>query len=80
MIIFLVSFLIIGALLWHFWHMIQNVIGKYSGLFGVFCLFMPKQLNQVGNHHRQRVLVLLPLACIAVFFLFLGSSYLDIGG
>jgi hypothetical protein len=65
--------------MWHFWHMTQNIIGKYSGFLGVFCLFMPSQFNLVGNSHREKVLILIPVSGLVFLLLFLLQNYLGIG-
>ena len=71
--------LFILALLKHFWYMNQNIIGKYSGFLSVLILGMPSQFNEVGNAHRKKLLVMLPLVTILIVILFFLGSYLGIG-
>ncbi len=64
--------------MFHFWHMNQNVIGKYSGLFGVFILSAPNQFNEEGNRHRKKFLISLPVSLTLFLVVFFLSSYLGI--
>ena len=52
----------------------QNLIGKYSGLFGIFTLGMPSQYDQLGNEHRQKFLVMLPINLVLFALLFFLKS------
>jgi hypothetical protein len=78
-LLFIGALCLTGRLLWHCSHMNQNLIGKYSGFLGLFCLFMPNQFNQVGNHHRVRVLILIPILGLIFLLLLLLQSYLGVG-
>ena len=64
-------------MMWHFWYMNQNLIGKYSGFIGPFVLFMPNQFNNKGNEHREKfikflALVLVSFLCFFGLYEFLG--------
>ena len=77
--LFILAFPAIFILLKHFWYMNQNIIGKYSGLLSVLVLGMPSQFNEVGNAHRKKFLVMLPVVLVLFVMLFFLSSYLGIG-
>ena len=78
LVLFILSFVSIGKMLFHFWHMNKNVIGKYSGFFGMFILGAPNQFNQEGNRHRQKFLMYIPVTIILFLTVFFLSSYLGI--
>ena len=78
LLLFVLSFVSIAKMMFHFWHMNQNVIGKYSGFFGIFILGVPNQFNQEGNRHRKKFLITLPVTISLFLVVFFLSSYLGI--
>lgn len=57
--------------IYHTYHILTNITGKYSGLFGVLLLLMPSQFNEKGNRHRIALgpAFLGLMACWVVLFL-----------
>ena len=49
---FVGAFFFTGKAIFHLYHVLTNVTGKYSGFFGPLLLLMPSQFNDKGNKHR----------------------------
>ena len=56
--------------IYHMYHVVTNVTGKYASFLGPFLLFMPNQFNETGNKHRVALVPVLlgVLACWLVLF------------
>lgn len=57
--------------IYHTYHVVTNVTGKYSGFFGALLLLMPSQFNEKGNKHRVALgpAILALMACWLVLYL-----------
>ncbi len=57
--------------IYHTYHVVTNVTGKYSGFFSALLLLMPSQFNEQGNKHRVALgpTILALMACWLVLFL-----------
>ena len=51
-IAFIGAFALTIKAIYHMYHIITNITGKYSSFFGAFLLLMPGQFNETGNKHR----------------------------
>ena len=49
---FVSSLYFTGKTIYHMFHMINNITGKYANFLAPFVLFMPSQFNEEGNKHR----------------------------
>ena len=76
-ILFGVTIFLLFKMMWHLWHMIQNLTGKYSGFLGFFVLFMPNQFSAVGNKHREKFIYFLLLTIVSFICLFGLKTYIE---
>jgi len=44
-----------GKAIYHMYHMLNNITGKYANFLAPFVIFMPSQFNEEGNQHRIKL-------------------------
>ena len=49
---FVSCFYFTAKAIYHMFHMLNNIIGKYANFLAPLVLFMPSQFNEEGNKHR----------------------------
>ncbi len=72
---FIGGFVLTGKAIYHFYHIITNITGKYANFLVPFIFLMPSQFNKVGNEHRVKFIpVIIGLAICWVIILLLEES------
>ena len=68
---FVGALILTATAIYHMYHAVTNVTGKYSGFFGALLLLMPSQFNEKGNKHRVALgpALLGVMACWFVLYL-----------
>ena len=68
---FVGALILTAKAIYHMYHVVTNVTGKYSGFFGALLLLMPSQFNEKGNKHRVALgpVLLGVMACWFVLYL-----------
>lgn len=72
------AFFFTGKLIYHTYSVVTNFTGKYASLLGPLILFMPGQLNALGNKHRAALAPAF-LGLVACWGLLFASGALNYG-
>ena len=77
LIAFFGAFVFTGKAIYHMFHVVTNITGKYANFLGPFLLFMPSQFTPEGNKHRVALgsTIIGVIVCWAVILL--ARGYLD---
>jgi len=77
LVAFLGAFVFTGKAIYHMYHAVTNITGKYANFLGPFLLLMPSQFNPEGNRHRIAIVPAIIGLIVCWFVILFARGYLD---